>query len=174
MKSRTRPARSRWPASRRLMLVCALGASSGLAASTHAAPPAEAADRPGIEAEIGLLIRSFIAAQRGRDVATLERLTTPDYLEVSPIGDVDDRTAMQGFYAPENAKSAPRIDVADLVVREFGTAAVGVARLDYVLPPPRSAGAMRATYVAKRSHGTWLLASVQYTPVRAGGAEARQ
>ena len=116
------------------------------------------------------LVTDFLQAQRAFDVAALTELTTPDYLEVSPIGEVDARGRMLSFYAPDKKSSAPTVEMKDPVVRMFGEVAIVVAKLAYAVPSPGQPARMmelRASFVAHRLAGRWKLASAQYTGIRA-------
>jgi hypothetical protein len=152
--------RTRMAAWMRFAAAIALAAPCSVAA--QGAEPTEAA--------VERLVRSFLAAQRDREVAALRRLTAPGYQEVSPIGDVDQREAMIGFYAPAPVKIAPRIEPSEFVIRRIGDTAIATVRLTFALPPPRPGGAMRVTYVAGLHDGHWLLDAVQYTPIRGAAA----
>jgi hypothetical protein len=44
----------------------------------------------------------FVHAQASYDLDALRRLTAENYVEVSPVGDLDSRDRMLGFYAPAN------------------------------------------------------------------------
>lgn len=127
------------------------------------AAPAPAAPRD--EAEVTALVDAFVAAQRDFDQPALARLTTPDYVEVSPVGQVDSRAKMLAFYAPEHKQSAPPLVLTERTIRLHQKTAIATARL--------AAGrlVLRAVYVARRDGGTWRLLSAQFTPIRspAGG-----
>ncbi len=58
---------------------------------TAAAGSATAGDAPP-DAATGL-----VEAQRSFDVPALERLLAPGYLEISPVGDADDRAKVDSF-----------------------------------------------------------------------------
>lgn len=120
------------------------------------------------------LVGDFVHAQLAFDVPRLTALTTADYLEISPVGEVDGREKMLGFYAPANKTSAPSIEVLEPLVRIFGDTAIIVVRLSYTMSVPGRAPdqpprvmALRASFVARRDAGRWKLASAQYTGIRA-------
>ncbi len=125
---------------------------------------------PSREEALVRLIGDFVQAQRAFDVSRLTELTTADYLEISPVGEVDNREKMLGFYAPEKKSAAPAIEIREPVVRVFGNAAIVVARLAYTIQPPGQAQRvmeLRTTFVAHWRAGGWKLVSAQYTAIRA-------
>jgi hypothetical protein len=116
------------------------------------------------------LVEAFTRAQHDFDQARLRALTTDDYMEISPIGEVDPRDKMLGFYDPAKKVDGPAMTVSDTTVRMVGRdVSIAVTKISYSLPAndgPRAV-AMRAVFVARRDGLTWKLASAQYTPIRA-------
>ena len=121
-----------------------------------AAPLSAEAD----DAALVRLVGAFQAAERAYDPAALARLTTDDYIEISPLGEVDARERFLGFYAPDKKQPAPEIVVSERTVRRVGGMGLVTMRLAY------GSAAMRAVYVARRHAGGWALASAQFTPIR--------
>ncbi|AJP72645.1 nuclear transport factor 2 family protein [Sphingomonas hengshuiensis] len=136
-----------------------------------AACPASALPAPApADAPLIRLVTEFVAAEEQFDQARLAELTTPDYAEVSPLGELDQRDAFLGFYAADKKRPAPATMVCEPFVRQHGNAATVIARLGFDLPgapgqPPRAV-AFRATFLALRSGDAWKLASAHYTPLR--------
>lgn len=125
------------------------------------------------DAALTRLVDSFTQAQRDYDPATLARLTTPDYVEVSPIGDVDTREEVLGFYAPEKKRPARALTVSEHLIRRDGNDAVVIVKLGFTAPGPGGTMrpvAMRASFVARQTGRTWRLAAAHYTPVRSQGS----
>lgn len=117
------------------------------------------------EQELTTLAESFTEAQHAFDVATLEKLTEPNYIEISPLGDVDPREKMLGFYAPEKKVDVPpAATLSELNIRVFGDAGVVLAKLHWQLP--NRAVDLRTTFVAHHSAAGWRLVSVVYTGIR--------
>ena len=119
------------------------------------------------------LADSFTRAQREYDQPKLAALTTPDYVEVSPVGHVDTRDEMLSFYAPEKKRVSPDLTISERLVKQHGNAAVIVAKLSFAAPGPGGATqmrAMRASFVARRTGRTWRLAAAHYTPMRPQGS----
>lgn len=141
------------------------------AGTAGAAPIALASEqtRPSAHEALVRIVEDFIRAQRTFDVPRLTALTTPDYLEISPVGEVDSREKMLSFYAPERKSSAPTIEIREPVVRVFRDSAIVVGKLAYTIQapgqPPRLME-LRASFVAHCVAGRWKLASAQYTAIR--------
>lgn len=147
-----------------------------LAAGTPVAADAKAlsalAGQVGEAGRVVQLVEAFTKAQHDFDQARLRALTADDYVEISPIGEVDPRDKMLGFYAPANKVDGPAMTLSDTNVRMAGPdAAIAVTMISYSIPGkdgPRTV-AMRAVFVAQRDGRTWKLASAQYTPIRTKG-----
>src|SRR5262245_42623933 len=117
------------------------------------------------------LVKQMVDAQSAYDPARLEKLTTADYIEISPVGEFDPREKMLGFYKPELKPTNMEVknEVDEFSVRNYGKFAVVIARLNYLVTmdgkpmPPRG---IRATFVCRKEKGEWKIASVQYTGIR--------
>lgn len=137
------------------------------------APAIAMADDP---AEAALLQRAnaLIAAQLAFDQAALEGLLAADYLEVSPVGDVDTRDEVIGFYSADakaRADAGPKpmgatLDEVQLSVD--GDAATLIARETIRMPSPDGsrAIAMRVQFQFRLVNGEWRIATTQYTGIR--------
>ena len=165
-------------------LAVALGAmlAAGSIAQAAAAPPISApsaepgqstakSSRTGSRASRALIrtVEEFTSAQRAFDSAKLAKLTTPDFVEISPVGEVDSREEMLGFYAPDKKAPAPAFAMSEVTVRAFGGAAVLITKMAYTVQPPGQAARtmeLRASFVARRVSEDWKIASAQYTPIR--------
>lgn len=117
------------------------------------------------------LVSAFVEAERAFDQQRIAALVTPDYAEVSPLGDLDLHDAFLGFYAADKKRPVPETRVSDPLVRRYGDTASIIVRLSFDLPgaegKPARTVSMRAGFLAVRSNGAWKLASAQYTPERA-------
>lgn len=123
----------------------------------------------GTNVAVNRVVDEFIAAQRGFDQGVLGKLTTHDYVEVSPVGDVDTREEMLSFYAPEKRRASPEIALTERLVRPFASSAIVLAKLTFTVPASggeTKSFAVRATYVVRRIGREWKIASAQYTPIR--------
>lgn len=134
-----------------------------------AAAPALAQDQAA-DAPLLALVKDFIEAESQFDQARLATLITEDYVEVSPIGEVDARAEFLSFYATDKKRPAPATALSEPLVRRFGDTALILARLSFERPgaegQPARTVSIRVGFLAVRSSGTWKLASAQYTPER--------
>ncbi|MGE3170855.1 MAG: nuclear transport factor 2 family protein [Pyrinomonadaceae bacterium] len=131
---------------------------------------AQTADKD--DAELRSLVKRMTEAQINFKPNILDEIFTPDYVEISPIGEFDERTEVLGFYKPEQkpgtAGSSTTVEADEFSIRKYGTFAIVITRLNFVITvdgkpvPPRS---MRAMLVCRRLGGQWKIASVQYTGI---------
>jgi uncharacterized protein (TIGR02246 family) len=134
-------------------------------ASARAQTPADA------EHQVLTLVQRFTSAVANFDVPALRDSTADDYVEVSPVGDVDPREKMLSFYAPENKMAGVTVTLSEPQVRLFGDdTAIVIEKLSYVFPGPNSTtrtSEMRGTFVARKTPAGWKLVSTQFTGMRA-------
>ncbi len=116
------------------------------------------------DAPLRALVERFEAARTGFDPAALDRTLAPDYEEISPIGDVDTRDKMLGYYAPEARHPAPPMVSTDIVVHVQGPMGIVTARRTISLPNGTTRS-VRVRYVARKAQADWRLVSTQYTPI---------
>lgn len=119
------------------------------------------------------LIKRMTDAQIAYDPKTLDSIFTSDYIEISPVGEFDERAKVLGFYKPElkpdAAKMSSSVAAADFSFRHYNGWAIVITRLNFTIVaegktlPPRS---MRAMVVCRKEGGEWKIASVQYTGIR--------
>ena len=114
--------------------------------------------------EVKSLIDRFDAARIQHDPAALTKTLAADYEEISPVGEVDPREKVLGFYAPELKRRAPAMTSEPLVIRSRGDVAVITTRKSFTIPGG-TVRSVRVRYVAERAAGRWLLVSAQYTPI---------
>ena len=116
------------------------------------------------------LVHAFIKAQHDFDLAKIAALTVEDYAEISPLGEVDPRDKMFGFYAPDKKTAGPALQIGATTVTMVGErAALAVTSITYdVASPgqPTRTISLRAAFVAERTGSGWKLVSAQYTPIR--------
>ena len=124
------------------------------------------------ESAIKLTVQRLIAAQTAFDQKELEAVLAPDFVEISPRGEVDDRAKVIGFYSPEakskSGKSPIVVDISEESVRNYGTHAIATIKLTYTLKMPDGQSAariLRGAYVLRSTNGSWKLSSAQYTPM---------
>ena len=132
--------------------------------------PNALADQVRTSGQIVELVRSFINAQHDFDLDRIKALTSDDYVEVSPLGDVDPREKMLSFYAPDKKVAAPPIRMDDATVTmvgDRGAIILTTVSYDIAVPgQPARTASLRAVFVAERTGTVWKLVSAQYTPVR--------
>ena len=147
-----------------------LNASLALIAFAIVATPGNAKAPGSGDAPVLALVRAFSDARDHFDAKALDALLTPDYVEVSPLGEVDRRPAVLGFYAADKATPVPAMtyDIGD--VRRYGDTAIVIGSVAYdVQGGPDGATVtrtVRVTYVERRIGERWLMASTQHTGVR--------
>ncbi len=119
-------------------------------------------------AAVERVVDRFNAARAGFDSAALAETLAPDYQEISPVGDVDDRAKVLNFYRADQRRAGPAIEHADRRTTLHGTFAVETERLSFTMRRPDGVAATRSVrvrYVAMRSGRDWRLLSAQYTPI---------
>jgi len=135
---------------------------------TVLAGPGYAKPKETPEASVLATVQAFSDARARFDSAALGRLLTPDYVEVSPRGEIDRRSEVLGFYTPDKASPAPPMTYRVQDVRRFGDTAIVIGDVEYTIPTPtgeKVKRTVRATYVERRVGGRWLIASSQFTGV---------
>jgi len=120
------------------------------------------------EQSVSELVQRFATAQGTFDRAALEALTAENYIEISPIGEVDPRAKMLSFYVKHDDKLLPAITVDEIMPRVLGNTAIVLAKMSYVMTVggQTRTSALRSSFVAQQQGGAWKLVSAQYTPIR--------
>ena len=116
------------------------------------------------DAAILALVDRFEEARLRFDPVALAATLAPDYEEISPVGTVDPRAAVLGFYAPAARRPGPAMTADETVVRARGDTAL-VTRRQSIALPGGTTRSIRVRYVARRSGRRWQLVSAQYTPI---------
>lgn len=93
----------------------------------------------------------------------MAQLMEPDYIETSPLGALDDRSAVLGFYS--DAKASPQ-NIALVVDAERAWDGGGAVVGSLILKQAGGERRIRATYMLRRSAGAWRIALVHYTAIR--------
>ncbi len=114
------------------------------------------------------LVQSYTEAQRDFEPSKIDAIVTRDFYEVSPLGEVDPREKVLGFYLPANKRAAPTMEVSEPAVQMFGNTGTVVVKLSgsVTVNAEKRNFALRAGYVAVNEGGKWKLASAQYTGIR--------
>lgn len=159
---------------RRLMACCALLLLTFVQTQAAITTPPAGDFKFKVEEEILGLVRQMAEAQKNYDAAKLDEILAPDYVEISPAGEVDTRAKVLGFYAPARKSERPGEMLSyapdEMTSRIYGDTAIVVARLPFTLKMPDGqtvSRAFRCTFVCRKSRGKWRIASAQYTGIRA-------
>jgi ketosteroid isomerase-like protein len=127
------------------------------------------------EQSVSELVQRFTTAQGTFDRAALEALTLENYIEISPLGEVDPRAKMLSFYVKHDDKPLPAISVDEITPRVMGNTAIVLAKVSYAMTVggQTRTSALRSSFVAQQQDGAWKLVSAQYTPIRPPAAPAK-
>lgn len=143
--------------------------------SLHAAAAEPSAD---VERELIAASKAMFDAQMKFDLKALDSILAPDYVEISPIGDVDERAEVMGFYTPE-AKAqmlAAGMEPVSTVleeprVRVYGDQAVVISKDTATLKVKgvEQQRPARVLFHFRKFGGKWLLQSSQFTWIKPQG-----
>ncbi|HQZ81821.1 MAG TPA: nuclear transport factor 2 family protein [Pyrinomonadaceae bacterium] len=125
------------------------------------------------DTELKALVQRMVGAQMAFDEKSLDAIFTADYIEVSPLGEVDPREKVLGFYkkelAPPGGKMEGIADLSEYSIRGDGKTAIVIVKETF-LPTPdakvSSSRSLRVMLVCRRENGIWKIASAQYTGIR--------
>lgn len=115
------------------------------------------------------LVQSYADAEIDFQPSKIDALVTRDFIEISPVGEVDTREKVLGFYEPSKKKGdTQHFVVSEPVVRVFGNAASVIVMLSgaAMVNGEKRSFAFRVGYLAVNEGGLWKLASAQYTGIR--------
>ena len=119
--------------------------------------------------KLGQRAEAFVRVRNQFDQAAMIAMMAPEYQEVSPVGEVDSRERVIGFYAADKKSAAPPMTITETVARPAGTIGVVTMRIAYTMPGKdgqMQTRALRAGFVARRIKGDWQFVSLQFTPIR--------
>lgn len=112
------------------------------------------------------LLRAYNEAIQNFQPDKLQAVFAPDYTEVSPVGEVDSREKVIGFYSPTQKPTGIKsIHLDEPLVRTYGEFAVVIGKEVF----EREGGpslAMRGTFVCRKQKNRWQLVSAQFTGIR--------
>lgn len=148
-----------------LITFLSLALSTAVAAQTGPARSSNGAR----ERQLVRLVRGLVDAQRNYDQRTLRQLTAPDYVEISPRGEIDPREKMLSFYSERPKDPGPDISTDFESVRAYGDMGLVVATMNMTAPDGKGGTtnrALRASMVARCARQGCKLVLAQYTPVR--------
>ena len=112
---------------------------------------------------------AFVQVRNKFDQAAMIAMMAPEYQEVSPVGEVDSRERVIGFYAADKKSVAPPMTITETVARPAGMIGVVTMRITYTMPGKdgqMQTRALRAGFVARQISGDWQFVSLQFTPIR--------
>jgi len=125
------------------------------------------------EAALKQLVDRMTTAQANYDAASLDKLFTADYIEISPVGEFDPRAKVMTFYTPdEKAKmggTSVSVEEHFRSIRTYGETAIVIAEMVFTMSKDggtRPGPKMMATLVARKEKGDWKIASTHYTGIR--------
>jgi uncharacterized protein (TIGR02246 family) len=126
------------------------------------------------ERAVVAVVQQLADAQRTFDQAALDRLLTADYVEVSPVGDVDERAKVIGFYSADAKAKSPEVSsivIDEPRVRIDGNHATVIVRQTTNVGPAGASRAvvMRVTAHLRQGGNDWRIASTHYTGIRQPG-----
>ena len=141
----------------------------GIAAASLVSAPVAAQSVEVDTQKLGQRAEAFVRVRNQFDQAAMIAMMAPDYQEVSPIGEVDSRDRVIGFYAADKKSVAPPMTITEAVARPSGAIGVVTMRIAYTMPGKdgqMQTRALRAGFVARRIKGDWQFVSLQFTPIR--------
>ena len=141
----------------------------GIAAASLVSAPVAAQSVEVDTQKLGQRAEAFVRVRNQFDQAAMIAMMAPEYQEVSPVGEVDSRERVIGFYAADKKSAAPPMTITETVARPAGTIGVVTMRIAYTMPGKDSqmqTRALRAGFVARRIKGDWQFVSLQFTPIR--------
>ena len=123
-------------------------------------------------AEIKKTIEAFVQATIKFDVESLKKLTHPDFVEISPLGEVDPRAKFLGFYdVPEEKRKSPvtAFEIQDLQTRAIRRDIVIAHYRQVMTIGPAEVGRkfqIQVTTVLSSELGQWVFCSNTFTPIQ--------
>ncbi|TCP93599.1 uncharacterized protein DUF4440 [Sphingomonas sp. PP-CE-1A-559] len=141
----------------------------GIAAASLVSAPVAAQSVEVDTQKLGQRAEAFVRVRNQFDQAAMIAMMAPEYREVSPVGEVDSRERVIGFYAADKKSAAPPMTITETVARPVGTIGVVTMRIAYTMPGKdgqMQTRALRAGFVARRIKGDWQFVSLQFTPIR--------
>lgn len=113
--------------------------------------------------------QAYVQATVHFDAGALANLLAASYHEISPIGEVDERARVLGFYPAAQQGKTPDVS-AELTLWQQQQPIEGLvissAKLTYKSVKDGSEYPLRVQFVLQQQDGKWRLLSSQYTPIR--------
>lgn len=114
------------------------------------------------------LVQQLVQAQRAFDQDALDQLLGETFVEISPIGDVDDRASVMGFFAPANYNPQfppPQIVLSDFKITRGQHSAFVIVKETFKIAKSTSEVSMRAAFSLTQTNGKWVFNTAHYTPI---------
>jgi len=108
------------------------------------------------------LAESYVHAQFNFDQALLKSITSPQFVEISPKGEIDERNRVLAFYSEDKRVSSPPFNIVDVRVRKDGSSAF-ISQVIIIEVGNRKVEMTQGLSAIKKEQ-TWLLTSSQSTP----------
>ncbi len=118
--------------------------------------------------DVAQLVDRFNAARSAFDDRGLAATLAPNYQEISPVGDVDSRDQVIGFYRADQRRPTPAMASSERAVSLHPGWALVTERVSFDMARPdgsKISRALRVRYVAVKAGTGWQLASAQYTGI---------
>ncbi len=106
----------------------------------------------------------YFRAEAQFDLGALKAVLDPQFVEISPLGEVDEHDKVLSFYAPEQKVAAPPMQFEPYAVRRHGDFAVLSTRATMTVK--EQSRSMTVGLTARRDADGWKLLSAQYTVLR--------
>jgi ketosteroid isomerase-like protein len=119
------------------------------------------------ETEILELGQRWAAAEQAGDVSTLDILAVPDFTLVGPLGFMLNKEQWLARYGDGSALVTKSLVWDQVSVRDYGDTAVaiGVHTQEASYQGNSADGQFRATHIAVRRDGRWVLAGIHLSPI---------
>ncbi|GGC60979.1 nuclear transport factor 2 family protein [Undibacterium terreum] len=147
----------------------------GSASAFAAASVADAVNSANV-ANLGVAaVQQLAAAQKNFDPVAMDAILAADYVEISPIGEVDARAKVLTFYGPEQKARAAQAPVQVMELDQISARTYGDSTIIVVARWPSkftdkegktTERALRVVYVVCKIADKWLVSSAQYTGIR--------
>lgn len=108
--------------------------------------------------------RAYFRSEAQFDLDGLKAVLDPNFVEVSPLGEIDEYARVLSFYAPDKKIAAPPVTFDPYQVRMHGETAVITTHASFSVQGQTRT--MTVGLVAHRIGNAWKMLSAQYTPVR--------
>ena len=135
-------------------------------AAISAVPARGQGGSAGVEDQIKKMEKDRAAAVVKGDVATLEKLTSDDYMFINAYGQLSDKATTMNGIKTGNIKLTSN-EVSDLKVRVYGNTAVvtGKANSKGTIGGRELTGPVMFTRVYVKNNGKWQSVAFQQTPI---------